>query len=538
MGWLYLCLLALFFLGPLGVLVLQVDHAAIRDVLESGGLVKSLEVTLASGLGGAALSLVIGVFFARTFALHEWRGKRLQRLWLLLPYLVPNFVLASAYVVAWNPGTGLLNGWIRFPFGLYGLWGMTLLFAVAHAPVVFLLAENKIRRIDSSLREAATLSGASSWRVFTRIELPLLKPTIVGALGLCFSLNISAFAIPAWIGAPSRVYPLTYKIYQAIQVGGADGLPRAAAFSLLLFALAIPPLVLSAWANRNERIYAVLSGKSAKASRARPSVLSFGVFQAVFWLSQLTLFAAPLVSLVLTTLVKPGCLQQNGSACFQEVSLRSYTYVLFELSETRAAFHGSLLYGSLSAIVIMVLVLISLALLSRKPSQLRWAEWIFALPVATPGAIIALALIVSYSGRFWLNLYNTAWIVVVAYVIKHMNLAFQPVRTGLSNISSSLLEAARLSGARPHQTWGRIVFPILAPEILGGFFLILIPMLGELTMSIFLASPSFRSIGTVLFDLQDYADQSSAAALSVILIGLILLLNETARLLSRGKIGY
>ena len=42
----------------------------------------------------------------------------------------------------------------------------------------------------------------------------------------------------------------------------------------------------------------------------------------------------------------------------------------------------------------------------------------------------------------------------------------------------------------------------------------------------------------MLFDLQDYADQSSAAALSVILIGMILALNEAARLLSRGKLGY
>ena len=57
-------------------------------------------------------------------------------------------------------------------------------------------------------------------------------------------------------------------------------------------------------------------------------------------------------------------------------------------------------------------------------------------------------------------------------------------------------------------------------------------------MSIFLTSPSFRSIGTVLFDLQDYADQSSAAALSILLVLMILALNETARILSKGKLGY
>ena len=112
------------------------------------------------------------------------------------------------------------------------------------------------------------------------------------------------------------------------------------------------------------------------------------------------------------------------------------------------------------------------------------------------------------------------------------------MKNGLSNISKSLFEAAELSGANRFQVWSKILVPMLKPEITGGFFLVLIPIIGELTMSVFLVSPKFRSIGTVLFDLQDYADQSSAAALSVLLIILILMVNELTRLISRGKLGY
>ncbi len=538
LGWGAVLILALLFLGPIGALFAQLDSAAFRETISSASLSKVLGTTLISGLGGAALSVGLGLFFARAFAGRNWRGRRPQRLLLLMPYLVPNFVLASAYVVAWNPTTGLLNSILRFPFGLYGLGGMTFLFAVSHVPVAFLLCENRLTRIDSSLREAARLSGASSAMIFRKIELPLLRPTLAAAIGLCFSLNISAFAIPAWIGAPARAYPLTYKIYQAIQVGGADGLPAAATYALMLLGFALPPLALAAWANRNERIYTVVTGKASKASTAKPSRRSFIVFQLVYWATQLTFFAAPLGALLVTTLVPPGCLQSQGSACFAQASFKTYRYVLFELAETRAGLHGSLVYGTISAALIMALVLLTLALLSRRRSQLRAAEWIFALPVATPGAIIALGLIVSYSGRFWVNLYNTAWIVVLAFVIKHLNLAFQPVRDGLNGLSGSLFEAARLSGARTAGVWRHIVLPLLAPEILGGAFLVLIPILGELTMSIFLTSPAFRSIGTVLFDLQDYADQSSAAALSILLVLLILIVNEAARLLSGRKLGY
>jgi ABC-type Fe3+ transport system permease subunit len=57
-------------------------------------------------------------------------------------------------------------------------------------------------------------------------------------------------------------------------------------------------------------------------------------------------------------------------------------------------------------------------------------------------------------------------------------------------------------------------------------------------MSVFLTSPSFRSFGTVLFDLQDYADQASAGALALLLVVLIIFLNGMSRILSGGKLGY
>ncbi|MBI3533944.1 MAG: ABC transporter permease subunit [Deltaproteobacteria bacterium] len=170
--------------------------------------------------------------------------------------------------------------------------------------------------------------------------------------------------------------------------------------------------------------------------------------------------------------------------------------------------------------------------------MLKIIEWIFSIPIATPGAIIAIGLIIFYSGGKLFNFYNTPWIVVIAYILKHQNLAFQPLKTGLMNISTTLMEAAQVSGAHPLKVWTAIVLPILKPEVLGGFFLVLIPILGELTMSIFLASPVFQSIGTVLFDLQDYADQTSAAALSILLVIFVLCLNQLAWSVSKGKVGY
>jgi iron(III) transport system permease protein len=538
MLWFYALAVCALFLAPLVGLLSRVQWDHIASLYLAPSFAKSLSVTIQSSLIGGLVSVLLGLLFARQFALHDWRGRRIQRLMLLLPYLIPNFILAIAFVVAWNPTTGLMNFAFKFPYGLYGMFGMTFLFAITHMPVAFLLFEEKLRRIDTSLREAARLSGAGPWQVFLRIDLPLLKPTIVGALGLCFALNISAFAIPAWIAAPKNIYPLTYKIYQAIQLGGLDGIPDAAALSVALFGLALVPLLLGYAIQGNEKKYAVLTGKSAKLADQVQSAAEFSTFQSLYFLTQLLFWMAPILCLFLSTLVKPGCLQSQGLQCFGDISFSRYSYVLWELDETRVALKGSLIYGSIASVFIVLMAILSLAFLSKDRNKVRFLESVFAILISTPGAIIALGLIVVLSGKYGINLYNTPWIAVAAFVLKHMSLAFQPLRTGLANISGSLLEAAQLSGAGPVSVWRRIVIPILQPEILGGFFLVLIPILGELTMSVFLSSPTFKTIGTVLFDLQDYADQGSAAALAILLVILILILNELARLLSKGKLGY
>lgn len=523
-------------LAPILALLTLADFSLVVSLIEKPNFKAILSATLFPGLSAALLSVSIGLGFARFFASHDWRGQRAERLLLLIPFLVPNFVLASAYVLAWNPATGLLNSFFRFPLGLYGHSGLIALFAVAHAPVAFLVLEDKFKRIDDSLREAARLSGAGPTRIFWSIEFPLLLPSIVSSLALSFVLNAAAFAIPAWIGAPARAYTLSYKIYQAIQIGGVDGFPQAAGYAVILVSLVVPLLIGLSLATRKDR--KLVSGKGTRSRKETLAPKSMLAFQFVFLIYQVVTWIAPLGCLFLSTLVPPGCLQANGLSCLMSSSLKTYLYVLRDLPETKDAFLGSYLWGSLASVTILMASIAALALTAQSRLTVRLVDWTLAVAASTPGAIIALGLIVVASGQYGLNLYNTAWIVVAAFVLKHSSLAFQPLRAGFESISDSLSEAARLSGATVPQVWARIFLPILKPELIGGFFLVLVPILGELTMSIFLVSPSYKSIGTLLFDLQDYADQASAAALSVILVVSVLLTNEFARLVSRGRLGY
>lgn len=538
MSYVVVFLLGIFFLFPILSLFGELNWNNIQDIVAAPGTMKSFRETVVSSAIGSALSVIIGLYFARILAFYEWPGRRLFRLSLIIPYLIPNFVLATAYILVWNPTSGLLKDHLPFLGPLYGLWGMTFLFGVAHMPVALLLIEEKLKRIDMNLREASQISGASNLQTFFKIDLPLLMPTLLTGFLLGFALNSSAFAIPAWIGSPEKVYPLTYRIYQAIQMGGVTGIPKAAVYSMILLVLSVALVLIQSIVTGREKKYVTVSGRGKKSGG---QTLSFFqkiganglavAYNGIVWF-------LPLTSLGVSTLVTPGCLQQKGWQCFEELTLRNYSYVLFELSETRRALFGSFIIGGGAALTLSLIAMGFLILVARRRNLMKIFEAILQIPVSTPGAVLALGLIIGLSGRWGINLYNTIWIVGIAFWLKHASLAFQPLRTGYMNLSTTLIEAAQINGASIGQTWRSILIPLLRAEWVGGFFLVFIPILGELTMSVFLAGPNFQSIGTLMFDLQDYADQAAAQALGVLLIIAILFFNEMARRVSRGSLGY
>jgi len=164
-----------------------------------------------------------------------------------------------------------------------------------------------------------------------------------------------------------------------------------------------------------------------------------------------------------------------------------------------------------------------------------------SLPYAIPGTVFALGVILA-----WLRpvpgvaftLYNTLWIILVAYVGRYMIFGVRPTAASLAQIHASLEEAARVSGAGWLRTFRDIVLPLVLPGIFAAWFLVFIPTLRELTVSILLWSAGNETIGVMVFNLQESGQEGPGAALALVMIGLLVVANYAARLLSRGKVGY
>ena len=156
---------------------------------------------------------------------------------------------------------------------------------------------------------------------------------------------------------------------------------------------------------------------------------------------------------------------------------------------------------------------------------------------ATPSVVIALALIITFSGEFALNLYSTLTILIVAYMVKYLTMAVRTIAASLSQVHPSLEEAALNSGASWLRTCKDILLPLVAPSIVAGWFLVFMPSFYELTMSIILYGAETKTIGVLLYELQTYADPQNASVLSVLVLLIVLLGNLIVSKVSKGNIG-
>ena len=199
---------------------------------------------------------------------------------------------------------------------------------------------------------------------------------------------------------------------------------------------------------------------------------------------------------------------------------------------------NSVVYGVIAATIGTILsVFIAYLAVKTNVKGRNLPDMLTIIGGSTPSIVIALALVITFSGNFGLNLYSTMWILVVSYLVKYMTMSVRTIAASLSQVHISLEEAALNSGASWLRTCKDIIMPLIAPSIIAGWFLIFMPSFYELTMSLLLYGSDTKTIGVLLYDLQTYADTQNASVLSVIILLIVLVGNVILNKLTKGNVG-
>jgi len=169
------------------------------------------------------IALALGLWLAYLLANREFRGKEVLDATVTLPFVLPPTVLGYYLLVVLGreSALGRFYEWL-FGAPLVFTWQAAVVAALIHsAPLLVKSARAAFESVDRSYERAARTLGASEWRVFWRVTLPLARRSILAAAVLAFARSLGDFGITIMVAGniPGRTQTMSVAIYDAVEAG-------------------------------------------------------------------------------------------------------------------------------------------------------------------------------------------------------------------------------------------------------------------------------------------------------------------------------
>ena len=497
---------------------------------------------LKNTLIAATVTMVLGTLIAFPLAWLVGRtdlyGRRFFRGLFVMTYMVPPYVGAMAWLRLTNPNAGVINQWLRAlfhlsdapgPLNVYTLGGLIWVLTTFYYPYAFITLSRAMEKMDPSLEEASRISGATPLKTVFTVTLPMMMPSLIAGALLVFVSAASCYGIPSIIGTPGNVNTVTTRIVEFVALG-QKGMNDATALSVFLMAVALAILFVSDVVLARKQ-YITVSGKST-----RPAVVELRRARVPLTVL-VSLFAVIVVLLPFATILSTSFKIDIGKALTAPGNFTLANWkTVFARGETISCLKNSLVFAAVTATVGLVIACVMSYLLQRTRIRGRSIpNFLITLGSGTPSVVIALGLIMTMRGSFGVNIYGTAYILIIAYLIKYLMMGMRTVVSAMSQIHVSLEECSQVSGASWLKTMRRITVPLIFPSIAAGWFLIFIPGFYELSMTTLLYSSTTKTIGFQLYETWTFTSQPMSCAMAFGILLFVGLLNLILNRLTKGE---
>ncbi len=468
-----LVFLALFFGLPLWAIMQRallpsgrLATVEIGAVFTNRGILNVLWFSIWQAVLSTVLTLLAAVPAAYVFARYRFPGKALLRSLAAVPFVLPTVVVALAFGALLGE-RGLLNTTLMAWFDLAAppirLQDSLPLVLLAHVffnfTIVLRLVGGYWASADHRLEEAARVLGASRWRVWREVTLPLVAPALLAAALLVFTFTFAAFGTVLILGGP-RYRTIEIEIYD--QAVNLFNLPTAAVLSLLQMAATLGLTI----------AYTRLVRRTAVAQDVRPQrtktpqsgaarLLVAGVVGGM-----LLLLGLPLVALVTQALTVDG---QWSTRHFELLSINSrgvYSFV-----PPAQAVRNSLKFAGVTTVLALIFGIPAAYLLARPRTRItRLLDPIFMLPLGTSAVTLGFGYIIAYRsytifGWDTPDLRRWPWLLPLAHTLLALPFVTRTMLPALRRLNPRLREAAAVLGASPARVIREVDAPLLAPAV-------------------------------------------------------------------------
>ncbi len=481
-----------------------------NDYTFNRALTNTLILGALTGFG----SLLIGLLFAYVDVYVHIRNRVTKKLFdvvSLLPVVSPPFVLSLSMMLMFGR-SGLITRKLLgiYDSDIYGLWGIVIVQTLTFFPVVYLMLKGLLKNIDPSMEEASRDMGASRWRVFTTVTLPLLLPGLGNAFLVTFIESVADFANPMIIGGSYDTLATT--IYLRI-TGGTYDINGASAMAVVLLALTLLLFLIQKYI-LEKKTAATLTGK---ASRGRMLIEDKSVR---YPLSGLCVTVSIFVILMYIAVPFGALFKLWG----RDYSLSFKWFDQMFREGGWKAFQDSFILSMISAPVTALLsMIISYLVVKRKFKMKGFIEFVSMLAMAVPGTVLGVGFIRGFAGGvfrtgFLQGIYGTGLILVIVFVVRSLPVGTRSGISALRQIDKSIEESAYDMGAGSGKVFMTVTLPLIKDSFFSGLVTTFVRSITAISAVILLVTPRFLLITCRINEYAEKGEYGVACAYATILI--------------------
>jgi len=473
-------LIALFSLLPLGYVVymsVATGWDTAVGLIFRPRVAELLLNTVLLTLITVPLCLVLGVAGAWLVERTALRGRRTWAVLLAAPLAIPAFVNSYAWVSAVPSLAGLGSG--------------VLIATLSYFPLVYIPAAAALSRLDPAIEQSAASLGLGAWRTFFRVVLPQLRIALTGG-GLLVALHLLAeYGAFAMIRFDTFTTAIMVQFQSTFNGAAGNMLASVLVFFCLL-------LLLVEVRTRGTARYARI-GPGAQARALRLPLHRYQLPAQLFLLA-LTVLAFGLPLFLVLRWVAAG-----GAA-------------VWSAAEFIPALAATLGYGLAGAAATIVVAFPMAYLAVRHPGWFsKTLELSNYITSSLPGIVVGLAF-VTVSIRVVPGVYQSAGVLVAAYVLLFLPRALVNLRAGLAQAPKELDEAAQALGKPPLSAFVQVTLRLMAPAAAGGAALVFLAITNELTATLLLSPNGTRTLATEFWSKSSEIDYAGAAPYALLMI--------------------
>lgn len=493
----------------------------LRNVYDNDYTRQIIYNTVWLGISVGAIGTAIGFLLAYIQVRVNFRGKKLLHILSLLPLVSPPFAFATAVIVLFGRAGIISNGIFDKQPMIYGYKGLILVLSISYFPVAYMNLLGMLRSLDPAVDEAARSLGASKFKIFRTVTIPLLIPGIAASFLLLFVEAIADLANPLVIGGDYTV--LASRAY--IAISGEYNIAGGAAYSTILLIPALLVFIIQRYWSQRADVVTVTGKPSGQIEYIRTPLAKYSLL-ALAW--SIVAFVVLIYSMVIM-----GSFFKVLKVDYS-LTLDNYRYIFSGVGNSAILTTTmlALLATPIAGVLGMMLAWVIVRKIKRGGQVL---DFFGMLGLALPGTVLGIGYAFTFNSPIQIfgitilpqlagggAILGGAMAIVMVYVIRSSPAGQRSGIANLQQIDPSIDEASASLGASSGRTFRKISLPLIRGAFLTGLMFAFARSMTTLSPIIFITTPDTPILTSLILAEADTVRYGNAFAFCTLLIAIVL----------------